>query len=105
MMRTNNDPTRLWRPARQALISAVVAWVLIWPIGMFIVTLFFIPGIPVIGFLLLLAPFGVAMLFGGLLADRSPGGNRRALRVGIIGVLAWIAFGITLIALLTGGSG
>lgn len=103
-MRTNNDPTRLWPAARQALVSAVVAWLLIWPIGVFVITLFFIPGIAVVGFLLLLAPFGVAMLLGGRLADRASGGNRVALRVGIVGVLAWIAFGITLIALLTGGS-
>ncbi len=105
MMRTNNDPTRLWPAALQALVSAVIAWLLIWPIGAFVITLFFIPGIAVVSFLLLLAPFGVAMLFGGRLADRAPNGNRLAFRAGVVGVLAWIAFGITLIALFTGGFG
>ena len=105
MMRANHDPTRLWPAALQALVSAFIAWLLIRPIGVFVITLFFIPGIAVVGFLLLLAPFGVAMLFGGRLADRAPGGNRLALRAGVVGVLAWIAFGITLIALLTGGFG
>lgn len=97
------DPTCVWPVARWALITAIVSWLLIWQFAMLTVVVFFIPLVGLVGYVSLAVPFIIAAIFALSLGTRARGGNRWATATGALGVLLWIAYGITLIFMIHGG--